>query len=119
MIASTEKFSDWACDPRRTLEERYGAELLIEWLAGSWKKKHGIEEEINHQADRLRRKERQLNPAYKPRYSCKDARRTEEVLPEMKHFSVTWNDDRPLRDLSFLRFCPPLTCIEVRNTEIL
>jgi len=113
-----QKFSDWACDPRRTLEERYGAELLIEWLASTWKKKHDIKEETNYEADRLRKKERQLNPAHEPNYSRKDAERTEEVLPEMKQYTVSWNDDRPLRDLSVLRFCPPLESIELRNTEI-
>jgi hypothetical protein len=118
MSASTEKFSEWACDPRRTLEERYGAELLIESLAGAWKTKHGIKEDINYEADRLRRKDRQLNPAHKPDYSREDAKRTEEVLPEMKQFFVSFSDDRPLRDLNFLRFCPPLESIELRNTEI-
>jgi len=118
MPSPAEKFSEWACDSRRTLEERYGAEILIEALVGLWKRNHGITEPINYEADRLRRKERQLNPAYEPNFSREDAERTDEVLPELKNFHGPNVSDRTLRDLSFLRFCPPLESIDLYQTEI-
>jgi hypothetical protein len=118
MSVSSEHFADWACDPKRSLEERFGAELLIENTIGLWKKKQGIEEQTNFEADILRRKERALDPAYEPRFSREDAEHTQEVLPQVKQFNVSHFDDRPLRDLSVLRFCPPLETIELRHSEI-
>lgn len=118
MTASSAGFADWSRDPRRTLEERFAAELLIESTSGLWKRKHGIKDETNFEADRLRRKERLLDPAYEPDYSREDAEPAEEVLPELKQFSLSNFDDRPLRDLTILRFCPPLETIELHRTEI-
>jgi len=118
MTTASESFADWACDPRRTLEERFGAELLIEHTLGLWHNKHGIKVETNYQADQLRRKARALDPAHNPEYSRADAEHVEEVLPELKQFSTSSFDDRPLRDLTILRFCPPLDTIELRRTEI-
>jgi hypothetical protein len=118
MIGTPKGFADWACDKSRSLEERFGAELLIELTAGLWKKKHGIQEEINYQAEQLRKKERSLNPAHEPNYLREDAEHAEEVLPELKQLSFGPFDDRPLRDLTILRFCPPLEMIELRRSEI-
>jgi hypothetical protein len=118
MSASSEGFAKWACDPGRTLEERFGAELLIEHTRGLWKKKHGITDEANYEAERLRKKARSLDPAHEPAYTRADAAHTEEVLPELKQFNMNFADDRPLRDLSFLRFCPPLDKLELRKSEI-
>lgn len=118
MTAASGNFAAWACDPRRTLEERFGAELLIEHTLGLWRNKHGIKVETNYQAEQLRLKERSLDPAHQPDYSREDAGHAEEVLPEFKKFCLSFHDDRPLRDLSFLRFCPPLEAIELRQTEI-
>jgi hypothetical protein len=112
MSLSSDSFLNWACDPRRSLEERYGAELLIEAVEGLWKKKHDIKQEHNYEAERLRRKDRALNPAYEPDYSREDAARAEEVLPELKQLRLWSGEDRPLRDLSFLRFCPPLETLD-------
>lgn len=55
MTAASEGFADWACDPHRTLEERFSAELLIEQTLGLWRVKHGIKVETNYEAERLRR----------------------------------------------------------------
>jgi hypothetical protein len=118
MTVASESFAAWACDPRRTLEERFGAELLIEQTLGLWRNKHGIKVETNYEAERLRRKERGLNPAHQPAYSREDAEHAEEVLPELKRFSDGGFDDRPLRDFSILRFCPPLECLELHHSEI-
>ena len=118
MTTASGNFADWACDPRRTLEERFGAELLIEHTLGLWRNKHGIKVEVNYQAEQLRLKARSLDPAHKPAYSREDAEHAEEVLPELKQFCLPFHDDRALRDLSFLRFCPPLEAIELRQSEI-
>ena len=119
MPATNMRFSEWACDPRRSLEERFGAELLIENTLSRWKQKHGIKEKpVNYTAEQLRQKERKLNPGYEPCYSKADAARVGEILPELTLFGTSSFEDRPLRDISFLQFCPGLKSAEFRNDEI-
>jgi hypothetical protein len=116
MPASSNSFAAWACDPARTIEERFGAEILIEQTIGLWKKKHGVEQEsINYEAERLRKKDRMLNPAYEPRFTRQDAEHVEEILPEVKGFDDGVYDDRPIRDLSFVRFCSGLESFAIRR----
>ncbi len=119
MPTPNEGFAAWACDPRRSLEERFGAELLIEQNLDRWKRKHGLKvEDSNYTAEQLRKKERSLNPAHNPRYSRDAAAHVEEILPEVKGFDNGHDDDRPLRDLSCLRFCSGLESVNLRRAEI-
>ena len=101
-----ETFSQWACDPARTLEERFGAQLLIEQLTGIpvAKNEHG---QSNYEAEQLWRKERAYNPAWRPDYTHEQAAAIEERLPTLTRLHVN-HDDRAVRDLSFLRFCPAM-----------
>ncbi|MEY3894524.1 MAG: hypothetical protein RLZZ214_43, partial [Verrucomicrobiota bacterium] len=119
MVGMEENFTQWACDPKRTLEERFGAQLLIEMTDAPWKKKHGIANPVDYQVEQLWKKERSLDPTYQPRYTRQDAGRAEEMLPDCHELHQGYFDDRPLRDLSILRFCPPLSSLELRNAEIL
>ena len=116
--AMNESFASWAMDAARSLEERYGAELLIEQTIGTWRHKHQVKDDSNYEADRLRKKDRQLNPAYEPDYTRRDAQRVEEVLPEFKTLSFSQWNDRPLRDVSWVRFCPALELLSIYQTEI-
>jgi len=118
MIAGATGFADWACDPKRSVEERFGAELLIELTVGLWNNKHGIKAETNYEAERLRKQARALDPGHEPQFSRESAEHTEEVLPELKQLHFGYYDDRPLRSLAFLCFCPPLESIETRFSEI-
>ena len=118
VIAGANGFADWACDPKRSIEERFGAELLIELTTGLWNNKHGIKTESNYEAERLRKQARALDPGHEPQYSRESAEHTEEVLPELKQLHFGYFDDRPLRSLAFLRFCPSLESIETRFSEI-
>jgi hypothetical protein len=118
MSTASEGFAAWACDPKRSLEERYGAEILIEHTLGLWRNKHGIKQDTNYEAERLRKKARSLDPAYESAFTDADVGRVEEVLASLKEFSADFYNDRPLRDLSFLRFCPPLQSIRIMKSEI-
>ena len=111
-------FAAWSLDKRRSIEERFGAQLLIEHTLGSWRHKHGVKQEVNYEAVRLRQKERSLNPAYESEFTAADAEHAEEVLSEVKSLSFTQWNDRPLRNLSFLRFCPALESLTAYSTEI-
>lgn len=118
--ADPKGFAEWACDRARTREERYGAERIIATAVGFWRHKHGVkpEREYNAEAERLARKERQLNPAYEPAFSAEDAARAEEAMPLLENLSFTDWDDRPLRDVGFLRFCPALRSMSCYSTEV-
>ncbi len=118
MIEAAENFADWACEPQRPLEERFGAELLIECTQGLWNRKNGNVEPVNYEADRLRAKARSLDPGYRPQFTRKQAERTAEVLSELTQLSFSLYNDRHLRDISFLRFCPPLVSIHIMQSEI-
>jgi hypothetical protein len=111
-------FADWACDPRRGLEERFGAEILIESTRSLWNRKHNIQEPLDFEARMLRAKQRSLDPAYEPRFTREQALRAQEVLPELKEIHADHLDDRPLRDISFLRFCPAIECVHTSQSEI-
>ena len=66
-------FTAWLFDPRRSLEERFGGELLVEENINRWRHNHGVKIESNYEADRLRKRRRSLNPAYQPVVSQADA----------------------------------------------
>ena len=118
MSTASANFAAWACDPKRSLEERYGAEILIEHTLGLWRNKYGIKHDTNYEAERLRKKARSLDPAYEPAYTAEAAGRVEEVLADLKEFNAEFYNDRPLRELSFLRFCSPLQSIRIMKSEI-
>ena len=117
-IANATGFADWACDSRRSREERFAAEMLIEKTIGLWRRKQGVKYESNYEADRLRQKDRSLNPAYEPQFSRADAGRVEEILNEVKDLDLYNWDDRPVRDLSVIRFCPALEKLTTYRCEI-
>jgi hypothetical protein len=112
-------FAGWAFDARRSREERFGAQILVEHAMPLWRAKHKIPvEPINYEAARLYRNERKLNPAYEPVFSREDAERVEEVLGELKALNTGHGEDRSLRDLSILQFCPALEKARLFRTEI-
>lgn len=112
-------FIDWSSNPARTLEERFGVELLIEQTEQLSCKKEGVPYQRDYEIDRLHRKERSLDPAYQPDYQRIHVKRAARVLHEFTAFGMSFSDDRPLRDISFLRFCPALDSFQSRHSEIL
>ncbi|MEP6811336.1 MAG: hypothetical protein ABI992_13915, partial [Chthoniobacterales bacterium] len=89
-----------------------------EQTISDWRRRHGITVETNYEAERLRKKERQLNPAYQPGFSLEDAERIAEVLPTLDSLSFSLWNDRPLRSLAVLQFCPALSSLSVAASEI-
>jgi hypothetical protein len=113
-----DNFQRWALDPARTREERFSVELLNERFLNAWRQRHQLPVQYHHEADRLRRKERQLNPAHEPHYTAEEVARTAEVLDALTALSFSHDDDRPLRDLQFLRFLPGLKTLSLTSTQI-
>lgn len=111
-------FIDWSTHPGRSLEERFGVELLLEQTESLCRKKDGTPYQWDYEGDRQNRKGRSLDPAYQPNFQRTHVVRAAQVLPEFTSFHMGFSDDRPLRDISFLRFCPALNSIHVRHSEI-
>ncbi|MEY4385358.1 MAG: hypothetical protein RLY20_641 [Verrucomicrobiota bacterium] len=113
-----EGFIKWALADDRTVEERYVTELLVELGVGWWNSDRKIYKQESIEVRMERKRQRALNPAYDPRYSAEDVRKAAESWPRIKtlHF---WgdNDDRPMRDLSVLRFFTQLESISISYSE--
>lgn len=115
---SADAFYAWATDPSRTLEERYGILQLLEFVyarhyRGEDKPSH------NYQADQRRREARRFNPAYQPVIDPQRVRLVASLLPQVQSVDFNhYNNDRPIRDLSFLRFLPWLQALSLQEIEV-
>ena len=113
-------FIAWALDDSRTVEGRYTVELLVEEGVERWNscrkiyKRQSIEQRVE------RKRQRALNPAYEPRYSAEDVRKAAETWPTVNRLwlSLSCHDDRPIRDLTVLRFFTQLEDIDIHYCEV-
>ncbi|MFT3867555.1 MAG: hypothetical protein QM715_03550 [Nibricoccus sp.] len=111
-----EEFSTWAIDPRRTNEELYLAELLIEEGHSVWKRLTKAPwSRDDYDAMVTHRKRRLLNPGYRPKLNRDKLAHTVEVWAQVEGVSNDRYHDRPVRDLSALRFFPHVTKVELRS----
>lgn len=101
-----EAFIRWALDDARTVEERYTVELLVEQGESCWYAKRQIFKLMTIDERMERNRERELNPAYEPRYS------EESLVRAVEHLAVAkdWNLDgqRPIRSVEAFRFLTSL-----------
>lgn len=101
-------------DEARSVEERLTVEVLVEGHIDAWHYKHQTgQHSVWHVRDE-RQRQRTLNPAYQPSYSEEDLRRSAEILAERTQ--LDWSrrySDRPLRDVSALRFLPHLESLKL------
>ena len=90
-------------------------ELLVEQAVYQWHLKHGTGKQMGYPEQSELNRQRQLNPAYEPKYAEHDLLRAAEILPTRKDWTVqVWTyRDRPVRDLSVLRFMPWLESLNV------
>jgi hypothetical protein len=113
-----EDFKKWALEPTRTNDELFTVELIIEWGRVVWGWKHQQPKMHDWDKEQAHRKERRLNPAYRPQLNREYLDATVEVWSEMtKLHYMSW-EDRPIRDLSALRFFPHLEELHLNDAEI-
>ncbi len=118
MSTVADDFLAWALDSSRTLEERFGILRLIEavyprYYSGPDKKP------TNYEADRLRREDRSFNAAFVPAWDENDLRIIAKLLPQVLELDVhNYGAERPLRDLTFLRYLPGLTSLKIGQVEV-
>lgn len=115
---SATDFGKWALDPKRTDDEAYFAERVVESGLSTWRSRHRQHESWDWEKFHARQKRRKLNPAHRAKLKNTDVARAVEVLPEMTYLSLDAHSDRPIRDLSGLRFLPQLKNLQLGNSEI-
>jgi hypothetical protein len=116
---SPQDFVAWALDPQRTLEEAFFAEIVVELGVEKWEQKRNIYRRTDWDVRHERGRGRRLNPAHRARLKREDVEKTAEILPEFTYFSYYCYDyDRPIRDLSGLRFLTALNQCHFGNSQI-
>ena len=113
----TEAFTAWALDPARDTEERYMALLLIERGVSFWHAHHRTGVYSSLQETVAEKRERRLNPAFDPRYTETNARRACEMFPRLTTGYFGGYGERPLRDLTALRFLDQMESVTISNCE--
>src|SRR4051812_19243762 len=104
-MSRADEMEAWLRDKAaRTVEERFGAEVIIEQVERTFFAKKGWQWESTFEEDRQRKKARRLNPAYKPRIHYGVLRdRVASIADEITSLHVSCHDDRYVRDVSFLK----------------
>jgi len=111
-----EEFSVWAKDPRRTNEELYLAELLIEQGHQKWKSVTNAPwSRAYYDAQVAHRKRRFLNPGYRAKLNKEKLEHTVEMWAQIEKVENDRHDDRPVRDLGALYFFPHLKYVRLRT----
>lgn len=116
MQINEENFLKWVSDLARTNDELFTLEILLERARGHTWPHHFVED--GYDAQRERARERQLNPAYRPALHLEELRTLVAEVEKRTYFSGAYGDDRPLRDLSALRFFPFLTNVSVQSSDV-
>ena len=117
MDTLAEDFLAWAGDAGRSVEEKFGVVLLVEGVYQRFAWAAGLPF-VNFEEQRKVREARLFNPAYAaevPRWKLEFAA---GKLGEVRELSIgDYTDDRPLRDLSFLRFVPGLEGLRIGSLD--
>jgi hypothetical protein len=113
-----EDFKQWALEPSRTNDELFTVELIVEWGRVVWGWKHQQPKMHDWDKEQAHRKERRLNPAYRPQINREYLDATVEVWAELNKLHYMSWEDRPIRDLSALRFFPHLEELHLNDAEI-
>ena len=110
-------FISWVTDPRRTNDELFTVELLIERMR-AWQhwpfrtRNQGFEETMKVM------KARRFNPAYRPLLPLDELEALQERADTVTHFGANGMSDRPLRDLTALRFFPAMENINITQVAV-
>ncbi|MEY2408486.1 MAG: internalin [Verrucomicrobiota bacterium] len=115
-MSTQSEFIAWALSPDRNLEEAYCAERLVELGYQQWCRSHGQDQPSLEKQAAVARK-RRLNPAHRARLFKTIVTRATSELASMTCVGLDANNDRPLRDISALRFFPQLKILSLYGHE--
>jgi len=113
-----EDFIGWALDPNRSIEEAYFAELVTEQGYDAWCTKHikGWYRNWEERAEKHRK--RRLNPAHRVQLEPQEVERAVLMLAEHNYLGLANSQERPVRDITGLRFFPQLRKLRIGCGEI-
>ncbi len=114
----SDDFVDWALAPERTLEERCSLEKAVEWGVMMDRGHRQLPHNINWEKQHEMRNARRLNPAYEPRLDPDTLRSGAAGLRRRTDYSGLGYQDRPTRDLSWLRFFPQFEQLHLNELEV-
>src|SRR5437867_1534439 len=103
-MASRDDFVAWALSPARTLDEAYCAERLVEQGRLFWPSSSPRRRPKLAQQEQERKRKRRLNPAHRVELEEGEVRCAADKLLMMDRLDLDSASDRPLRDISGLRF---------------
>ena len=115
---NAQDFIAWALDPKRSDEEAYFAELLTERGFAEWCSKNIKGWYHDWRDDEEKHRLRRLNPAHRAELEPQDVERAAQMLPTITLLRLGSFGDRPVRDLSGLRFVPQLKHLYVEHSEV-
>jgi hypothetical protein len=116
MQGSKESFLDWVSDPARSNDELFPVEILLEHSRGYQWPHELVDGSFEAQMERAR--QRKANPAHRPSLHLEELRTLIEQMDKKIVFSGAYGEDRPLRNLSALRFFPFLTNVSVQSSDV-
>src|SRR5215203_3468996 len=116
---AAEEFRAWVLDPARTSEELLPVVHFLYWGRVVWGWKHKNPSKSDYDRRRAEEKHRRLHPAVRPQINQEELEATLEVFPTVTKLETAWGDnDRPVRDLSVLRWLPQLEEVSIRESEV-
>lgn len=111
-----EAFIRWSLDASRTVAERFTVELLTEHALMFHSSRRTPNDGSQYQKYSARRREQELNPAYRPEYSEDDLRCASEYLATIRDWSP--NAARAVESFAPLQFLPTLESITARTCAV-
>ncbi len=120
-MANADDFIAWATNPKLNIEEAFCAEVIVEKATELWRMQNRMADPEGLDLKRERHKKRCLNPAHRIQLNTKDVERAASALDNIQHFSFYASkyshDDRPLRDITGLRFLRSLKDLSLHGVE--
>ena len=111
-------FVHWALDPARSLEETYLVECLLGPGLGHWRHQHKIQQPFDWERIQAERKQRRLNPAYRPVLVREDVERAAQGLPNVTFLNLSDSTDRPVRTLAGIEFAPNVATLFIHSEGV-
>jgi hypothetical protein len=115
---SVAEFGEWALSTERTDEEAYFAERVVEFASARWRARNNVRDPLSFDEKQEEHKRRRLNPAYRARLDKTDVEHAVTMLTQMSDMHLESYSDRPIRDLTGLRFMPHLKKLHIGTSEI-
>lgn len=104
--------------PERTVEERFGVEKAIEWGIALERGQRGLNDTLSWEQKRDIQKARRLNPAYESDFSAEEVQQGAVGLRVRTAYANHSYQDRPVRDVSWLRFFPHFEDVHLNEVEV-